>query len=128
MRSPVSKINNRTMNLPNHNDVTAVATDVPAKESGEAQDALRSEVPQSEVAEDSKKKPARRGVRGPRSLRRSRAPRQADGVEGSTAGNPDEVVDTEGSNPAVQQQPHSAESERASRENDGRRKDGGRSG
>jgi 23S rRNA pseudouridine2605 synthase len=124
----VSKINNRTMNLPNHNDVTAVATDVPAQESGEARDPLRSEVQQSEVADDSKKKPARRGVRGPRSLRRSRAPHQSDRADGATAGNPDEAAHTEGSNPVVQQQSPSAELERAARESDGRRKDGRRSG
>lgn len=128
MQSPVSKINNQTMNLPNHNDVTAVAADVPAQESGESRDPVRSEVQQSEVADDSKKKPARRGVRGPRSLRRSRAPRQADGGDGSAAGNPGEVVNAEGANPALRQQPHSAEYDRPTRESDSRRKDGRRSG
>jgi 23S rRNA pseudouridine2605 synthase len=116
------------MNLPNHNDVPTVAmTDVSAQESKETQDPLRSETPQSDAADESKKKSARRGVRGPRSLRRSRVPRQSDGTDGSATGNSTEA-NAEALNSATQQPPHSVESERAMREGDGRKKDGRRTG
>jgi 23S rRNA pseudouridine2605 synthase len=60
------------MNLPSHNDsrAVAVAEDTPVMtESASAVDAGNG------AAEEGKKKAAKRGVRGPRSLRRTRAAR-----------------------------------------------------
>lgn len=73
------------MNLPTRNDANvAVATDSTShSEPKESQAMIRGETASgAELAEDGKKKPAKRGVRGPRSLRRTRPPKQAD-AEGS---------------------------------------------
>lgn len=80
------------MNLPNQNEApVVVATDSSAvSESKESRELSRSEVPASADGghvEESGKKPAKRGVRGPRSLRRTRAPRavESDKSAGATA-------------------------------------------
>jgi 23S rRNA pseudouridine2605 synthase len=69
------------MNLPSHNDEAAVTTaDSAARpESKENQELSHGEAASAGApAEEGKKKPAKRGVRGPRSLRRTRGPRQDD--------------------------------------------------
>jgi 23S rRNA pseudouridine2605 synthase len=114
------------MNLPNHNDVPMAAADVSAQESRDAEDTTRSEAVPLEAVDENKKKSARRGVRGPRSLRRSRTSRQSDGtdaipVENSTEANA-EALDS-----SVQQS-RSTESERVERAGEGRRKDGRHTG
>jgi 23S rRNA pseudouridine2605 synthase len=71
------------MNLPSHNDARTVAStdeSSAATESRDTQDQSRSEVGAS--ADEGKKKPVKRGVRGPRSLRRTRAARP-DETEGA---------------------------------------------
>jgi len=67
---------NPTMTPPSQNDVAAAPADLePRMTSGEqAQD----DASAGEAAGDGKKKPAKRGVRGPRSLRRTRTPRNAE--------------------------------------------------
>ncbi len=69
------------MNLPTHNDssvATATATEADSRsESGDAEVRSHGEVAAGDAAaEQGKKKPAKRGVRGPRSLRRTRPPRE----------------------------------------------------
>lgn len=69
------------MNLPTRNDASvAVATDSTShSEPKESQAMIQGETASVvELAEDGKKKPAKRGVRGPRSLRRTRPPKQDD--------------------------------------------------
>lgn len=69
------------MTLPTRNDASvALATDSTSQsETKESQAMSRGETTSvTEVAEDGKKKTAKRGVRGPRSLRRARPPKQAD--------------------------------------------------
>lgn len=69
------------MNLPTRNDASvALATDSTShSETKESQAMSRGETaPVAEHAEDGKKKTAKRGVRGPRSLRRTRPPKQTD--------------------------------------------------
>ena len=86
--SKVSTIKNRTMNLPTRNDATvAAAVDSSNQaESKENQPLSRGEASAaSELTEDGKNKPVKRGVRGPRSLRRTRPPRQAEGEGAITA-------------------------------------------
>ncbi|OWW18554.1 23S rRNA pseudouridine(2605) synthase RluB [Noviherbaspirillum denitrificans] len=70
------------MNLPNHNDShVVIATESNSRADSEGDQAL----PHGEAAagdgqaEQGKKKPAKRGVRGPRSLRRARAAREDNG-------------------------------------------------
>lgn len=85
-----SATKNRTMNLPTHNDTpAAIATDSPApSEARENQDQSRGETPVAAAqAEREAKKPAKRGVRGPRSLRRTRPPRQTDADGAPNPGN-----------------------------------------
>lgn len=77
----VSTIKNRTMNLPTRNDavVASAAESSSQPELKEAHSVTKSETSAVvEPLDDGEKKPAKRGVRGPRSLRRSRPPRQAD--------------------------------------------------
>jgi len=74
------------MNLPTHNDAhVAIATDsLNRNEVGESQVAPQAEASTADGQVDQgKKKPVKRGVRGPRSLRRTRAPRQSE-VDGTT--------------------------------------------
>lgn len=76
----VSKTKNRTMNLPTQNDAQqAIAADTSSNTASEANpDVSASETTSASAqADDGKKKPVKRGVRGPRSLRRARAPREA---------------------------------------------------
>ena len=80
------------MNLPNQNEApVVVATDSSAvSEVKESRELSRSEVPASadgSPVDGGEKKPAKRGVRGPRRLRRTRAPRavELDKSEGATA-------------------------------------------
>ncbi|HYD60696.1 MAG TPA: pseudouridine synthase [Noviherbaspirillum sp.] len=70
------------MNLPTHNDSSvAIATEAASRsESGEAEVVSHGEAAAGDAAEEQgKKKPAKRGVRGPRSLRRTRPPREDNG-------------------------------------------------
>ena len=70
------------MNLPNHNDShVVIATESTSRaESGDDQAQPRGEASASDgQTEQGKKKPAKRGVRGPRSLRRTRPPREEGG-------------------------------------------------
>jgi len=81
MRKPVRTIKKRMMNLPIDNDASvALAADAArgadAKDNQEASHGEASSA-QGRSDEDKKKMP-KRGVRGPRSLRRARAPRQQD--------------------------------------------------
>lgn len=93
--SKVSTIKNRTMNLPTRvKTAVANAAESPSQtENQETHTAAGSDA--SAVADlgGGKKKPAKRGVRGPRSLRRSRPPRQqeADASAGQEA-SPEIVV------------------------------------
>ncbi|HEY0846160.1 MAG TPA: pseudouridine synthase [Noviherbaspirillum sp.] len=69
------------MNLPTRIDAVAATAAEPSSqpESKESAAVLKSDTPPTnDVQDDNKKKPAKRGVRGPRSLRRARPPRQAD--------------------------------------------------
>jgi 23S rRNA pseudouridine2605 synthase len=76
------------MNPPNHNDVPAAAvTDVSAQESKEKQDPRGGEASRPEAAEEGKTKTAKRGVRGPRSLRRTRPPRPSEVADGPPSDN-----------------------------------------
>ncbi len=79
-RTPDSTHKNRTMNLPSHNDAPVVTTDSPARaEPKENQESTQVEnAAAGAQSDDGKKKSAKRGVRGPRSLRRTRAPKQTD--------------------------------------------------
>ncbi|MGH8808614.1 MAG: S4 domain-containing protein, partial [Noviherbaspirillum sp.] len=77
------------MNLPNHNDAqTAIAAaDLSASSETKANhDQSRADAPAAGQAEEGKKKPAKKGVRGPRSLRRTRAPRPGEGGETEARG------------------------------------------
>ncbi|HYD94851.1 MAG TPA: pseudouridine synthase [Noviherbaspirillum sp.] len=69
------------MNLPIHNDSRAVnPTESSSRtETREDQQDARGEAAAGSNAEQGKKKPAKRGVRGPRSLRRTRTPLQGEG-------------------------------------------------
>ena len=91
-----SKPKNRTMNLPSHNDETAVdAADADHRpEAGVRRTSAAAEAVdvQDVQGEEGKNKPAKRGVRGPRSLRRTRAPKQD--------GSADNVAAEAGSAPA----------------------------
>lgn len=72
------------MNLPNHNDSRVVtATESTSRaESGNEKAQPHGEASAGDgQAEQGKKKPAKRGVRGPRSLRRTRAPREEGGED-----------------------------------------------
>lgn len=80
-------IKNRTMNLPTHDETpVAKTTDSSANADSGKSDNLTPDSTSSgsAQAEEGKTKPAKRGVRGPRSLRRARSPRQSD-VEGSSS-------------------------------------------
>ncbi len=100
-------IKTRMMNLPTHNDAPeAVAADSSSRtDFKENQDLSRDEASaESNQAEEGKKKSAKRGVRGPRSLRRTRSPRQSESesvvgqdmaavvVEGVSASQSGEIV------------------------------------
>ncbi|WP_324102862.1 23S rRNA pseudouridine(2605) synthase RluB [Noviherbaspirillum sp.] len=85
-------IKNRTMNLPNH-DETPVLMTTNTSASPEARESQNlsqdSAASMASPAEEGKKKPTKRGVRGPRSLRRARPPRQAESevpANGTTEG------------------------------------------
>ncbi len=70
------------MNLPNHNDSEVVITtdSTSRAASGDDQTPAHGETSAGQdQSEQGKKKPAKRGVRGPRSLRRTRAPREESG-------------------------------------------------
>lgn len=69
------------MNLPTRNDApVVVATDSSNREPKESHEAPHGEASAvSGQADEGKKKPAKRGVRGPRSLRRTRTPKQDEG-------------------------------------------------
>ena len=75
------------MNLPIKNDSQAVMAAESSRQSEqrEEQSSARGEAAEGQ-AEQGKKKPAKRGVRGPRSLRRARAPREANGETASEQG------------------------------------------
>jgi len=116
------------MNPPNHNDVpTAVPTDVSAQESKEKQDQRGGETSRPEAAEEGKKKSAKRGVRGPRSLRRTRAPRPLEAADGMPSSNPGES-NIGALNSMPQSQP--SDTGRPTRERDGRKdiRRGGKTG
>jgi 23S rRNA pseudouridine2605 synthase len=87
------------MNLPNHNDSEVViATESTSRaQSGDDQAQSRSDASAGEAqAEQGKKKPAKRGVRGPRSLRRTRAPREeSDGDAVKVVANPSKEGDVQ---------------------------------
>lgn len=64
------------MNLPNRNDVAAMTESASQPEVKEKTDSNPVDSPESQVVDArSEKKPAKRGVRGPRGLRRARTPR-----------------------------------------------------
>jgi 23S rRNA pseudouridine2605 synthase len=114
------------MNLPTHNDTSVViATDSTTRsETGENRELSHGEASAANGQPDEgKKKPAKRGVRGPRSLRRTRPPKQADGesspvqlaavpAEGMADAPAGEAVVPEGEKP-----------QRAARDNNGRKRD-----
>lgn len=101
-----------------------MTTDAPASESKENRDPLHTETSRPEAADDGRKKPAKRGVRGPRSLRRSRAPRQPDGTDVPTADNSGDVSVQVGIAAAAQRQVlPSDSSDKSSRDRGGRRTD-----
>ena len=86
------------MNLPTQNDSQVVISteSTSRSDSGGEQAPNRGEASAGEgKAEQGKKKPAKRGVRGPRSLRRTRAPREENGDAPAKVAAPDEGV-TEG--------------------------------
>lgn len=96
------------MNLPTRNDAavasaTESSTHSEAKENQELSHGAASAT--SDLMEEGKKKPAKRGVRGPRSLRRTRSPRPAENdnaaaQEGVTSAAPaGELVATQGEKP-----------------------------
>lgn len=91
-----SKTKNRTMNLPSHNDETALAAadaDHSPASSERRTSAVAEAVDTQDVqGEEGRKKPVKRGVRGPRSLRRTRVPKQD--------GSADSVTTEAGSAPA----------------------------
>jgi 23S rRNA pseudouridine2605 synthase len=122
----VSKINYRMMNPRNHNDMQPVATtDTLAHDSAEKKDQRSEDAGRPEIGDESKKKSAKRGVRGPRSLRRTRAPRTPEAGDGMSALNSERGESNPRRAPSTAQP---VDTDRFARDNDGRRKDGRRTG
>lgn len=114
------------MTLPTRNDVPVViATDSsPRSESKDGHDLPRGEASATGAQEDgNKKKPAKRGVRGPRSLRRARPPRQAESDGTQDVAVPAEAVGASGAGENVATEAVKPRGERAAR----KREDGQRS-
>lgn len=115
-------IKNRTMNLPTHDETPVViTTDSSASaDSGKRDDLTPDGASSGSVqADETKKKPAKRGVRGPRSLRRARSPRQPD-VDGA----PSQEAVSEGADeqaPVVDMAPDAGKNQRKAV--DGRKRD-----
>jgi 23S rRNA pseudouridine2605 synthase len=123
----VSTTKNRTMNLPNLNDVPVAAEAASSsstagepnenRETGDGKDVSASGIP----TEEGKAKPAKRGVRGPRSLRRARTPRPADAAKSDSAVQatdaPKDGVAVVGNDAALQ------DSEKSRNERNGRKKE-----
>ncbi|WP_151636730.1 23S rRNA pseudouridine(2605) synthase RluB [Noviherbaspirillum aerium] len=66
------------MNLPSQNDVAAASAELETKVAASGENGEQAQNDAVGEAGDGRKKPAKRGVRGPRSLRRTRAPRNAE--------------------------------------------------
>ena len=110
------------MNLPTHNDASVViATDSSNRsDSGESREVSHGEASApGGQADEGKKKPEKRGVRGPRSLRRTRPPKQADG---DNAPAQPAAVPSEGEVQVGDAAPEGERPQRASRNNNNGRK------